>query len=80
MEGIRIRVLSFEDNNEQFDPSIASEVPGSGPGSIGEISVMGPAVYSSLIGQDEIEFGGPRPPLTTLSTELIGIEPGIWDT
>ena len=69
VEGIRIRVLSFEDNNEQFDPSIASEVPGSGPGSIGEISVMGPAVYSSLIGQDEIEFGGRK---TTAHDSLDG--------
>ena len=67
--GIRIRVLSFEDNNEQFDPSIASEVSGSGPGYIGEISVMGPAVYSSLIGQDEIEFGGPK---TTAHDSLDG--------
>ena len=60
VEGIMIRILSFEDYNEQFDPSIASEVSGYGPGSIGEISAMGPAVYSSLIGQDEIEFGGPK--------------------
>ena len=56
--GIRVRVLSFEDTTEQFDPSIASDVSGSGPGSIGEISVMGQSVYSSLIGQDELEFGG----------------------
>ena len=60
VEGIMIRILSFEDYNEQFDPSIASEVSGYGPGSIGEISAMGPAVYSSLIGQDETEFGGPK--------------------
>ncbi len=69
VEGIMIRILSFEDYNEQFDPSIASEVSGYGPGSIGEISAMGPAVYSSLIGQDEIEFGGPK---TTAHDSLDG--------
>ncbi len=69
VEGIMIRILSFEDYNEQFDPSIASEVSGFGPGSIGEISAMGPAVYSSLIGQDEIEFGGPK---TTAHDSLDG--------
>ena len=30
---------------------------------------MGPAVYSSLIGQDEIEFGGPK---TTAHDSLDG--------
>ena len=35
----------------------------------GEISVMGPAVYSSLIGQDEIEFGGRK---TTAHDSLDG--------
>ena len=69
VEGIMIRILSFEDYNEHFDPSIASEVSGYGPGSIGEISAMGPAVYSSLIGQDEIEFGGPK---TTAHDSLDG--------
>ena len=69
VEGIMIRILSFEDYNEKFDPSIASEVSGYGPGSIGEISAMGPAVYSSLIGQDEIEFGGPK---TTAHDSLDG--------
>ena len=69
VEGIMIRILSFEDYNEQFDPSIASEVSGYGPGSIGEISAMGTAVYSSLIGQDEIEFGGPK---TTAHDSLDG--------
>ena len=69
VEGIRIRILSFEDYNEQFDPSIASEVSGYGPDFIGEISAMGPAVYSSLIGQDEIEFGGPK---TTAHDSLDG--------
>ena len=69
VEGIMIRILSFEDYNEQFDPSIASEVSGYGLGSIGEISAMGPAVYSSLIGQDEIEFGGPK---TTAHDSLDG--------
>ena len=69
VDGIMIRILSFEDYNEQFDPSIASEVSGYGPGSIGEISAMGPAVYSSLIGQDEIEFGGPK---TTARDSLDG--------
>ena len=69
VDGIMIRILSFEDYNEQFDPSIASEVSGYGPGSIGEISAMGPAVYSSLIGQDEIEFGGPK---TTAHDSLDG--------
>ena len=69
VEGIMIRILSFEDYYEQFDPSIASEVSGYGPGSIGEISAMGPAVYSSLIGQDEIEFGGPK---TTAHDSLDG--------
>lgn len=69
VEGIRIRILSFEDYNEKFDPSSASEVSGYGPDSIGEISAMGPAVYSSLIGQDEIEFGGPK---TTAHDSLDG--------
>ena len=69
VDGIMIRILSFEDYNEHFDPSIASEVSGYGPGSIGEISAMGPAVYSSLIGQDEIEFGGPK---TTAHDSLDG--------
>jgi len=69
VDGIRIRVLSFEDTIEQFDPSIATEVSGTGPGSIGEISVMGPAVYSCLIGHDEIEFGGPK---TTAHDSLDG--------
>ena len=69
VEGVMISIHSFEDYNEQFDPSIASEVSGYGPGSIGEISAMGPAVYSSLIGQDEIEFGGPK---TTAHDSLDG--------
>ena len=58
--GVRIRVLSFEDTTEQFVPSIASDVSGFGPSSIGEISVMGPVVYSSLVEEDEIEFGGTK--------------------
>ena len=47
---------------------------------IGEISVNGPVVYSSLIGQDESLFGGRFRGLPAKKTALDGIELAIWDT
>ena len=54
----KIRILTYRDSSGFFDNSTSINVPGYGLNSIGEISVSGSVVYSRLIGDDEIIFGG----------------------
>jgi len=56
---IDLRILSYSESEDFRDiPPVKNQAPISKL-PIGEISVNGPVVYSSLIGQDEDLFGGP---------------------